>query len=202
MILKKIINRILKCFGLKNITSKQKVVYLTFDDGPEYGITEFVLDELAKYQFKATFFCRGDNAEKNTGLLALICKQGHAVGNHSYSHLRAHEVASDIYIDDVEKADTILHTNLFRPPFGSITIKTWLNLRGKYRMVYWSLNSEDSECENFDFQSSIKKLKSKTKNGYVVLFHFCHFHETKTRQLLPPYLKWLYENGYQSFALI
>lgn len=199
--LKKIINRILKFFQTANIPSKGKVVYLTFDDGPEPDITEFVLKGLEEHGFKATFFCRGDNAEKYPELLSMIRKQGHTVANHTYSHLHAYDVAADTYISDVEKADALLHTPLFRPPKGNLTLKTFLGLRKKFRIVYWALNSEDSARDNFEYGHSYRKLISDTKPGDVILFHFCHRHEKETRKILPDYLDWLQSQGYRSIAL-
>ena len=193
---KKIINRILKRFEIKTIQCSERAVYLTFDDGPESEITEFVLEELAKYNFKATFFCRADNAEKYPRLLAEICKAGHSIANHTFSHVHAYKVSAKTYLADVKKADAVLRSNLFRPSHGSLTIRTWLGLRRKYRIVYWSLNSGDSNLEHFNFQNAIDNLKAKTKSGDVVLFHFCHLHEKETRQVLPEYLKWLAENNY------
>jgi peptidoglycan/xylan/chitin deacetylase (PgdA/CDA1 family) len=201
-IIKKIQNYLLKkTVYVSTIPNKEKAVYLTFDDGPEPRITEFVLEELAKYNFKATFFCRGDNAEKHPELLALLREQGHIIGNHSYSHHHAYKASSKSYLTDVEKADAVLHTFFFRPPHGSLTIKNWLGLRHKYRIVYWSLNSGDSALEHFYYQHAIDNLKAKTKFGDIVLFHFCHLHEKGTRLLLPDYLKWLADNQFKCGVL-
>jgi len=197
----KIVNKLIVQTEVKTIISDKRVVYLTFDDGPEDGITEFVLKELAKYNFKATFFCRGDNAEKNPKLLASIRKAGHAVANHTYSHPHAYEVTAKDYLADVERANDVLQTKLLRPPHGSLTLKIWIKLQKKYKIVYWSLNSSDYELGNFHLQRAIETLKSKTKNGDIVLFHFCHRHEKETRQLLPEYLKWLNELGFVSLAI-
>jgi len=196
--IKKIISKYLKRYEIKNIPSEGKVVYLTFDDGPEPDITEFVLDELKKYGFKGTFFCRGDNAEKYHELLAKLREEGHAVASHTYSHFHAYAVPAKEYLADVEKADRILHTNLFRPPHGCLTLNTWLGLRKRYKIVYWALNSEDSSNEKFNFQHAINKLKNRTTSGDVILFHFCHKHKKETQQLLPIYLEWLNDNGFIS----
>ena len=199
----KVQNYILKKIAyISTIPSKEKVVFLTFDDGPEPGITAFVLDELEKYNFKATFFCRGDNANKYPELLARLREQGHSIASHSYSHFHAYSVPAKTYLSDVEKADAVLYTNIFRPPYGSLTIRTWLGLRNKYHIVYWSLNSGDCDGRLFDSHVSICHLKEKTKSGDVILFHFCKKHENETRILLPTYLKWLHENSYQSNAII
>ena len=180
--------------------ASKNVVYLTFDDGPEPGITEFVLDELEQYGYKATFFCCGDNAEKNPQLFSMLHKRGHAIGNHTYSHLHAYDATAKVYIEDVSRADAILQTKLFRPPHGSLTLPIWLKLKKK-KIVFWALNSEDSDIENFNFERAISNLIKNTHPGDVVLFHFCHKHENETRQILPAYLKWLSENGYEGKAI-
>ena len=199
--LKIFINRFLHLFEVRRINSHQKIVYLTFDDGPEFGITEFVLGELKKHEFKATFFCRGDNAEKNPSLLRQIVEEGHALGNHTYSHINSFDTPSSQYLADVKRADTILHTHLFRPPWGSITLTSFLRLYFKYRIVYWNVMSGDTALEQFDKSRALKNITSKTQAGDVVLFHFCQRHERETRQLLPAYLSWLEENGYKSETL-
>lgn len=195
-IIKKVINKIIRYGEIKTLPSNDKSVYLTFDDGPESGITEFVLEELDKYNFKATFFCRGDNAEMSPELMDMIREKGQAIGNHTFRHLHAYNVSTKTYIGDVKKADAILHSSLFRPPHGSLTLRTWWKLRNR-KIVFWSLNSEDSTMERFDYEHAIENLKSNTKAGDVVLFHFCHKHESETRQILPAYLKWLSDNEYQ-----
>lgn len=196
VIFKKIINRLLKLFQVSHIPIKEKVVYLTFDDGPEPVICEFVLDELRKYGFKATFFCRGDNAEQYPELLSRIINEGHSIGNHTYGHLHAYSVSSKQYLDDIERANQVLHSNLLRPPFGSLTFPTWLSLKTKYRIIYWSLGSGDSDSDNFDFEHSYHQLINNTSSGDIVLFHFCKLHEKETRIILPAYCKWLSDNRY------
>ncbi len=195
---KRIINRLLKRYQISHIPTAERCVYLTFDDGPEEGITEFVVKELDKYGFKATFFCRGDNAEKNPQLMSLLCEKGHSIGNHTYGHLHAYNVSTQSYLADVSKAEAILHTHLFRPPHACLTLPTWLNLRHKYQIIYWTVNSGDSDLGHYNYDNSLSKLKKETRNGAIILFHFCHRHERETRELLPQYLKWLQENGYQA----
>ncbi len=199
--IKRVINWLLKRFEKNIIPTKNKVVYLTFDDGPEEGITEFVLEELEKYRFKATFFCMGKNVEKHRNLFFLLKEKGHSIGNHSYSHVHAYNVPTSSYLSDVEQADTILKTTLFRPPHGSLTLLTFLYLFRRYSIFYWSLNSGDSDKERFNLQRSISMLKERTQKGDIVLFHFCHKHENETRQLLPIYLEWLYKNNFKSESL-
>lgn len=199
---KKIINRLLKYFQVSHIPTREKVVYLTFDDGPEPGICEFVLDELRKYGFKATFFCRGDNAKQYPELLSRIINEGHSIGNHTYSHLHAYSTSSKQYLDDIKRANQVLHSTLLRPPFGSLTLTTWLSLKSKYKIIYWSLVSGDSNLKSFDFEQSYQNLINNTSSGDIVLFHFCKLHEKETRIILPVYCKWLSDNGLSSITIL
>lgn len=198
MLLNKITNRVLKIFEISRITTTGKQIFITFDDGPEGGITEFVLETLDKYGFKATFFCRGDNAEKNQDLLEDIRRRGHILGNHTYSHIHGFTTPSEMYIDDVEKANSILRTLLFRPPWGCLSLSEFIKLRKKYKIIYWSLESGDTEREKFDLAVNLGRLQSLTKPGDIVLFHCCQRHEKETRQILPLYCGWLKENGWKS----
>ena len=160
-----------------------------------------MLDELRKYDFKATFFCRGDNAEKYPHLVSRIFEGGHAIGNHTYSHLHAFSTSSKLYLDDIERTNQVLHSTLLRPPFGSLTLTTWLSLKSKYKIIYWSLGSGDSDLENFDFEHNYQQLTHSTTSGDIILFHFCKLHEKETRIILPAYCKWLKDNYFISKSI-
>lgn len=200
MSIKRLINMFLHLFETMSVKTNEKEVFLTFDDGPDEGITSFVLNELQKYNFKATFFCKGENAERHPELLKEIVCLGHSVGNHSYSHLHGFHTDTSAYVDDIENANTILQSKLFRPPYGALKLSQFLRLFRKYNIIYWSLISTDAYLEEFNFEKAMKALE-KTKSGDIILFHFCKLHEKETRKLLPSYLKWLHENGYKSKAL-
>lgn len=191
------VSRVLHLFEIRRIRGKENSVYLTFDDGPEPHITEFVLNELDKYGYKATFFCRGDNAEHYPLLLQRLKDEGHAIGNHTYSHIKSSNVSAKEYVADVERANIVLRTKLFRPPWGNITLLSFLRLCRRYKIVYWSLLSGDTERDKLDVISNLNRLKEKTRGGDVVLFHFCQLHENETRKILPDYLEWLHQKGYQ-----
>ena len=126
---------------------------------------------------------------------------GHTLGNHTYSHYNSYNTVSKQYVHDVEKADAILHSDLFRPPFGSLTLTSWIQLRKKYKIVFWTLNSNDFSGQQFNLEKSFMNLKKKTTAGDIILFHFCNKHENETKQLIPLYLKWLSENGFMSKGL-
>ena len=198
-----IINKFIHLFEIRRIRTKSRTVFLTFDDGPEPDIIEFVLGELSKYGFKATFFCRGDNAEKYPELLLEIKKSGHAIGNHTYSHLDGLHSPSSVYVDDVERANNVLSTNLFRPPRGCLRLLSFFYIAWvlKMKVVHWSLSSYDYELDSFDLQTALNSLMVNTKPGEVILFHSCKRHEKETILLLPKYLQWLFEQGYNSIPI-
>lgn len=196
MTLQRFTNKVLHLLEVMQVNTSKKEVFLTFDDGPEGEITDFVLDELKKYNAKATFFCKGENVIKNRLQYERIIRDGHAVGNHTYSHINSFHTKTKDYVNDVMKADKVIHSHLFRPPWGSISLWAYLRLCGKFKIVYWSLMSGDTEGSSLDINLCMARLKSQTKSGDVVLFHSCFEHENETRKILPLYLEWLKQERY------
>ena len=103
-------------------------VYLTFDDGPTPGITEWILKTLAGYGVRATFFCLGKNVEQHPDLYRAIADAGHKVGNHSYSHIKGWGMATGQYVADVDLANQLVESDIFRPPYGRIRRRQLLPL--------------------------------------------------------------------------
>ena len=118
-------------------------VYLTFDDGPTPGVTEWILDQLAEYDAKATFFCLGKNAEQYPHLYRMIVDAGHAIGNHTYSHQKGWGMSLERYLEDVDFANDILHTDLFRPPYARIKPSQAHRISERYNIVMWDVLSRD-----------------------------------------------------------
>lgn len=195
------INKVLHLFELRRIKTSQKVIYLTFDDGPEGEITDFVLAQLRGYNAKATFFCKGENAQINESQFLRLLSDGHSIGNHTFSHINSFNTNTNEYVRDVNKADSVLHSHLFRPPWGSLTLMAFLRLSLKYRIVYWSLISGDTYGKKLDLEKNMRDLCKRTRPGDIVLFHSCKIHENETRQILPLYLAWLKENNYKCESL-
>lgn len=200
---KRLVNKALKTLCVCRVRSeREKRVYLTFDDGPEPGITEFVLQQLQLYNFRATFFCCGARAEEYPELMEQLRAGGHVIANHSYSHVHAFRENTASYIQDVERAARCMETSLFRPPWGILTWAAWRTLRTKQRIVMWSLGSDDSSStEDFDGTRALRHLIEGTSRGEIVLFHFSLQHAPNTKAVLPGYLKWLFENGWTSGVL-
>lgn len=168
-------------------------IYLTFDDGPEPGITEFVLDELNKYNSKAIFFCKGENCIKYPELYKRIITEGHSVANHTFSHINGWQTPYNEYIENVEKCELITKSHIFRPPWGKLTFKQYKKLSKLYKIVLWDISSGDTRLGDFNLEESLQSLKMNTNKGKIILFHFCKRHENETKQILPLYLQFLNE---------
>jgi peptidoglycan/xylan/chitin deacetylase (PgdA/CDA1 family) len=152
------------------LNRSEKVLYLTFDDGPTPDVTSWVLDLLDKEKVLATFFCLGKNVDANPTLFQDIVQRGHRIGNHSYSHPRSFQTATHIYLSDVEKADGFIQSKLFRPPYGQLGFRSFLKLRKRYSIVFWDVLSEDynPDCSP---EQVIENVMRYTRPGSLIVFH-------------------------------
>ncbi len=178
------------------INSESKNIYLTFDDGPTPEITEWVLNELASYKAKATFFCIGRNVERHPEIYAKILKAGHAVGNHTYSHLNGWKTDKYEYTNDVELASEFIKPKLFRPPYGKIGHAQIRAIKKMgYRMYMWDVLSEDYNQEISPEQCLDNVLKY-TSKGSIVVFHDSVKASPNLYYALPQVLNFFKEKGY------
>ena len=145
-------------------------VYITFDDGPTEAITPWVLDTLKQHNAKATFFCLGKKVEMHPHIFDRIKTEGHAVGNHGYSHIKGWENGTGQYIQDVDLANDFIGSTLFRPPYGRIKPNQVRLLKNRYKIVMWSLLSMDysrwvtpKPCANIVLNS--------LRPGAIIVFH-------------------------------
>ncbi len=175
--------------------AEQAVVYLTFDDGPHPDISRWVAEQLKPYGIKATFFCVGDNVRKYPETAAYLQSEGHRLGNHTMHHIKGWNNSTEDYIKDIELCQQQIDSNLFRPPYGRISRKQIKALKDKFHIVMWSLLSCDFD-RNLNKEKALNGLKSKTKNGSIVVFHDSLKAESNLRYLLPKYLEFLHQSGY------
>jgi peptidoglycan/xylan/chitin deacetylase (PgdA/CDA1 family) len=150
-----------------------RCIYLTFDDGPIPIVTPFVLNILRQHNAKATFFCIGDNVRKHPDIFADVKKDGHAIGNHTYNHLRGWATDNQTYLDNFLQADKILDTSLFRPPYGRIKraqIKLLKQARPDLQIIMWDVLSGDYDM-SLKRQESLDNVLNHTEDGSIVLFH-------------------------------
>lgn len=181
----------------KVTAAKESAVYLTFDDGPHPEITPWVLDLLARYQIKATFFCVGENVRKYPEVYRRIVQEGHAVGNHTHLHLNGWKNSFRKYVTDVELASSFIHSNLFRPPYGKIGPRqAWFLKRKGYRIIMWSLLSRDFEA-NLDRKEALNRLLNNTYNGSIIVFHDSAKAEENLKTILPEYIDGVLEKGFK-----
>ncbi len=171
-----------------NLQRSEKVIYLTFDDGPIPGLTEWVLEELDRFQAKATFFCVGANIEKHPGVFDALLSKGHRVANHTMHHIRGFKTLLPDYIKEVEACERLTGTRLFRPPYGQLKRSQYRALvEQKYRIVMWDVISYD--YEKISPEHCLANVLGHTQNGSVVLFHDNLKAEANLRYALPRVLK-------------
>lgn len=179
--------------------SAEKSIYLTFDDGPVHGPTDFALETLKAYSAKATFFCIGDNVHKHPDVFKKIVSDGHAVGNHTFNHLNGWKTASPLYLENVKKCDEVLNTHasatsLFRPPYGRITRQQIKLLQG-YTIVMWDVLSVDY-AKSLSAERCLQNTIGATREGSIVVFHDSYKAEKNMTHALPRYLEHFTSKGY------
>ena len=187
-----------------NYLVKDKIIALTFDDGPNAEFTPQFLDLLKKHRAKATFFCVGKQIEQHPALVKRIINEGHTIGNHSYAHTNNYGfLKTKQVIDDVSKTQQIIkailniENKLFRPPFGvtnpniAKAIKT-LNLQ----TIGWSIRSLDTKAKGVKIV--LKKITKKIQKGDVILLH-----DTSELSflILEQLLQFLEKNQYKSVTV-
>jgi peptidoglycan/xylan/chitin deacetylase (PgdA/CDA1 family) len=148
----------------------ERNVFLTFDDGPTPGITEWMLTTLDKYDAKATFFCLGKNVEAYPDLYQRIIDAGHRVGNHSYSHQKGWSMPTDRYVEDVDFAADFIQSDLFRPPYARITPAQTRALAQRYRLIMWDIISRDYNRQ-ISPETCLRNVLPYLEGGSIVVFH-------------------------------
>jgi peptidoglycan/xylan/chitin deacetylase (PgdA/CDA1 family) len=156
--------------ALFRIETQEKLLLLTFDDGPDPASTPGLLEILEKYNIKAAFFCTGIKAEKYPWLTGEIKAAGHVVGNHGYSHLNGWITSCRNYLADVAQADNLTSPELFRPPYGRLTMCQYYTLLKKYSIVLWDLMPYDFDS-SFGHEGTLEVLKKKIRPGSIIVLH-------------------------------
>lgn len=190
-----------------NKSRSKKIVYLTFDDGPIPNVTDFVLNTLKSFNAKATFFCIGDNITKHPEVFERVKNAGHAIGNHTFNHLKGWKTDDETYIANFLKCQQLTQTPLFRPPYGQIKKSQISKLKAVYnsqfsihhtplQIIMWDVIS-------YDFNSKLSSTKcfenviKHSKNGSIIVFHDSLKAFDRLQYALPQTLKYFSEKGYQ-----
>lgn len=192
---------------LWQMPDSDNTLYLTFDDGPQEGITDFVLDTLRMYQAKATFFCIGKNIEQQPLLFQQIIAEGHRVGNHTYNHLNGWNTPLEDYNADVQKCAEVLQSSgiseantLMRPPYGKLTISQYKALKEKYKIVMWDVLSLDYS-PTIQAEKVLDTVCQYAGPGSIIVMHDSRKAEAKVRYALPRILQYYSEKGFRFAAL-
>jgi peptidoglycan/xylan/chitin deacetylase (PgdA/CDA1 family) len=159
-----------------DLGAREKVLYLTFDDGPHPEITPFVMELLEQYDARATFFCVGENAMREPGIVSSLVERGHTLGNHTHNHLNGWKTDREVYIANVFQAERHISSRLFRPPYGRITRRQAVSLRNpaegtsSFHVVMWDVLSGDfdrgrapSQCRDLVIRHAVA--------GSIIVFH-------------------------------
>ncbi|MBL7923095.1 MAG: polysaccharide deacetylase family protein [Bacteroidia bacterium] len=187
--------------GVKwRIPGKEKVLYLTFDDGPVPEVSPEVLRILKHHQAKATFFCIGDNVRKYPGLYQQIRAEGHRVGNHTFSHLNSWKVSSTDYLRDTGRATHYIESSLFRPPYGKLTPPVLYALKKQFRIYMWDVISNDFDAELSPDQVLSNVLRY-SREGSIVVFHDSIKAAPRLLPVLPAVLDHFSKLGYRFASL-
>ncbi len=185
---------------LCRVEGEGNVAYLTFDDGPTPGVTEEVLDVLAQYGAKATFFCLGRQVQLHPELSARIATEGHRMGNHSYSHLDGWRTNTYQYLQDVALADTVIDAHFFRPPYGRMRPAQYTTLKKKYQIVLWDVMPGDFD-PTLSADDCYLIMQKHVSPGSIIVLHDSQKAYPRLKEILPRFLEEFSGKGYVFKAL-
>ena len=169
-------------------------VFLTFDDGPTPGITEWILATLDKYDAKATFFVLGKNVEMYPDLFRRIVDAGHRVGNHTYSHQKGWGMSLERYVEDVDFGNSYIRSDLFRPPYARVTPSQMRAVAQRYKIVMWDIISRDYNRQ-ISPRACLRNVTKYLTGGSIVVFHDSEKSFRNMRYALPRTLERCRELG-------
>lgn len=181
-------------------SAEEKILYLTFDDGCVPQVTPQVLDILSKYGIKATFFCVGENVHKYPELFAELKRQGHRTGCHTYNHLRGSATPTSVYLENVEKANALIQSNLFRPPYGRLKPSQKRRLNKKFEIIMWDVITNDYD-RTLTPETILHNTQRHTRKGSIIVFHDSIKAQHNMLAVLPQAIEWWLAQGY-SFKLL
>lgn len=198
------VQRIWPAYTWQQPAEGEKTLYLTFDDGPVPEYTPFVLKTLqAAGDVKATFFCVGENIAKNPSVFHEVLAAGHAVGNHTYNHLKGWQTEQEAYLQNVQRCQEVMmkegapkKSGLFRPPYGRIRGRQARDLTEQgYQIVMWTVLSVDYD-QRLDREACLRNSLKATRPGSIVVFHDSEKAYKNLSWVLPRYIEAVQQEGY------
>lgn len=199
-IIRKLFSNYTWCFP-----SQEKVLYLTFDDGPTPEVTEFVLEQLQQYQAKATFFCIGKNVVAHPNIAQRILTEGHTIGNHTHNHFNGWKTSTKHYLENIAEAEKVItpftSSLLFRPPYGKIKRSQARALRNKgYQIIMWDVLSADFDT-TISNEQCLQHVLQHSTSGSIIVFHDSIKAQERLYHALPKVLAYFSKKGYEFKAI-
>lgn len=188
--------RLLYPKALWRINPTERVVYLTFDDGPIPEVTPRVLEILKNYGVKATFFMVGDNVRKYPEVFEMVKSDGHRLGNHTFNHLGGIKHSTKDYVLNIHKANAYIHSDLFRPPHGWLRHRQYYFLKRHYKLVMWDLVTRDYS-KRLNADDVFENVRRYARPGSIITFHDSLRSVPKLWSALPRSIEWLLAEGYE-----
>ncbi|SDL20078.1 Peptidoglycan/xylan/chitin deacetylase, PgdA/CDA1 family [Pedobacter sp. ok626] len=186
-----------------NKSRSEKVIYLTFDDGPIPDVTTFVLKTLKSFDAKATFFCIGDNIVKHPDVFEQIKKDGHQIGNHTFNHLKGWKTEDKTYLNNFKACQKLTQTHLFRPPYGRIKKSQISEIKSAYpemQIVMWDVITGDFDL-NLSPEECYRNAIKHTTSGSIVVFHDSLKAFDRLEYALPRFLQYFTDKGFSFLTL-
>jgi len=177
------------------IPTTDKIIYLTFDDGPIPEVTPWVLNQLKKYNAKATFFCVGENVKVNPSIFDQLKEEGHMTGNHTFNHLNGWGTDNIPYFHNIRNCAHLVKSSLFRPPYGRMLPRQAQFLQRHYQIVMWDVLSGDFD-PNISKQQCLDNVINNTKSGSIIVFHDSLKAKDKLEFVLPKVLQHFSQQGF------
>ncbi len=200
----KVIKQLFSNYTWDFYANNEKKLYLTFDDGPIPGVTEFVLTQLNQYNAKATFFCIGDNIRKHPEVFRQILSEGHTIGNHTMNHLKAWKTSLDMYINNTIDCQNLIQKyssnkdiqQIFRPPYGQISHTKFKALEELgYKIILWDVLSKDWE-QTISPEECLQNVLQNAQQGSIIVFHDSIKASKNLTTALPEVLDYFTKRGY------
>jgi peptidoglycan/xylan/chitin deacetylase (PgdA/CDA1 family) len=179
-----------------SLPKPEKIIYLTFDDGPIPEVTPWVLEQLAAYNAKATFFMIGDNVQKYPAIYHQVIDGNHTIGNHTFNHLNGWQTDNKMYFENVQKCAKMIDTKLFRPPYGKLKPSQAKYLRKQYKIVLWEILSGDFD-KDISSERCLENVLNHAENGSIIVFHDSLKAEKHLRFVLPKVLEYFDNQGFK-----
>lgn len=188
------------------VPSRQFDIYLTFDDGPTPGVTEPILDWLDRYNYKATFFCVGQQIEKHPDVFLEIVRAGHTIGNHTYTHLHGWYCSPEKYLQEIEQTSQLIEQlagfrpKVFRPPYGKFSPSVTPKILKNYRIIMWDILAGDFD-PSLQARNCIQYILKYYQQGSIIVLHDSLKCKSKVLRIVPEVLQYFHNQNFRLLAL-